>query len=463
MSDGLTISSGGAIAVDTAALEAAAASLDTASETLAEAAGELALCAERLGGRALPLLGAYGHARRLAEVLSASAATAGELAAKLRFASATYALVELRVAHGLARATGDEAEIARTQGGIDALLAEWPDADAAASDALSLAGLTGRDAALQLLIGGIVPSLLGFGLLPLLAFALSGVRRSGLGTVGAARPLAPGGTAATLVPQFVSQRGTAPTTLADAAARIPASGPARVRIEQYARPDGGRSFAVYIAGTRALGGDDPWDMSSNLESFAGSRSDALATVEAALESAGAQPGDELYLFGHSQGAMIAGQVQQSGVYEVPVLGGFGSPTAVDPGEQTFSVQVRHGDDPVAALAIGHEARVGAEGSFVAERTVDPAMGMHDLTLPAHHLDTYIDTAATADASGDPRALALHERLAPLAEADLVRVVEYGAERAAGPVLAPGRRPDPGPDPSLSARPMALGGGFPPPP
>ena len=90
------------------------------------------------------------------------------------------------------------------------------------------------------------------------------------------------------------------------------------------------------------------------------------------------------------------------------------------------------DDPVAALAGGgHVAPVGGAGSFIVEREADPSSGAHDVTLPAHRLSAYAETAALADASGDPRVTALHTTLADLDRAVSVEAVEYAAERLDG--------------------------------
>ncbi|KAA9134450.1 hypothetical protein [Microbacterium caowuchunii] len=432
MTDEPTISAGGAVAVDTDELEAAALRLDDAASGLATAADEATSAALRAGGADGALL-LYGQGRTAAEALEASAAAARDLARALRQAAATYAMVELRLTRDAAVVAGDDAAALRAQGGMDALAQEWPGAVAAADEALDRAGRVGGTAVAQLAWGGLIAGpaglgVFGLGLLPVFAAGVAAIRARGTGTVGAGRAVVPGGSAATLDPLFTSQRVVAPGSLAAAAARIPASGAARVRVEQYRYPDGARAFAVYVAGTRSLGGSDPWDMTSNVGSFTGRRSDALATVEDALTQAGARPGDRLYAFGHSQGAMIAGQLEQTGVYDVRVLGTLGSPTVVDAGEATLTAQVRHADDPVAALAVGHELRTGGPGGFVVERVVDPPAGVHDLGLPGHHLETYVQTARAADGSADPRVLAFHERLAELAEAEPIEVREYGARR-----------------------------------
>jgi hypothetical protein len=440
MTDAITISSGGAVAVDTAALDAAALVLDAAATDLAAAAGQLRVCAGRLSSLAVVFLSVQGDAEQEAATAEAAMRDAEELASGLRAASATYALVELRIARDVAATAGDETGAAAAQRGIDELEARYPDAVAAADAALAEASATGSGPVAQAAFAGLVLMPFGINVLGLVALAVGGIRASGLGTVPSGRGIAPGGTAGTLRPLPIATPATAPRTLADAAARIPSSGDGRVRVEQYTRADGSRSFAVYITGTRSLAGRDPWDMASNLDSFAGRRSDALATVEAALRDAGAQPGDAVYAFGHSQGGMLAGQLEQAGVYDVQMVGTFGSPTALDAGDDTFSAQVRHRDDPVAALAVGHADRAGSENSFVVERTVDEAPGLHDLTLPGHHLDTYVATAEAADASADPRVAALHRELDALADSELVDVRLYGAERVVAErtsVLAPG--------------------------
>ena len=424
--DAVTISSGGAIAVDTAALDAAALSLDAAAERLSDAAQDLQACDRALSRIDTYTLGASGSVVQAVSAISASAQTAAALASALRAASATYALVEWRIARDVAAAAGDGAGTALAEREIAAIEATWPDAAAAADAALADARTTGGDALAQISVGALFSAVL-FG--PLALAVLVG-RSTGRGTVGPGRTVLPGGTAATLVPLPVARPTTPPRTLADAAARIPASGPARIRIEQYARPGGRPAFVVYLTGTRAFGGSDPWDLSSDGDAFSGRRSDALATVEAALTRAGARPGDELYAFGHSLGGMLAGQLEQTGVYDTRVLGTFGSPTAVDVGNDTLSAQVRHTDDPVAALAVGHELPVGAAGSFVAERAADPALGPHDLLLPAHPLDVYAETARAVDGAADPRVVALQQRLAMLGEDGPASVVEFGAERVA---------------------------------
>ena len=223
----------------------------------------------------------------------------------------------------------------------------------------------------------------------------------------------------------------APASLAEAAARIPSTAAGRVRVERYTMPDGSRQFAVYIRGTTSggYGQRDAFDSKSNLELYGGQRSASYAATRAALRDAGARPGDVVHAVGHSQGAMIASRLALEGGYDMKTLVTFGSPVEADVGDGTLRVAVRHTDDPVAALqGGGYDTAVGAQGSFVAERLADPLPTREDLTLGAHHLATYEETAAMIDASADPRVDQVRERFAGLEAAVAVEVTEYGASR-----------------------------------
>jgi pimeloyl-ACP methyl ester carboxylesterase len=137
----------------------------------------------------------------------------------------------------------------------------------------------------------------------------------------------------------------------------------------------------------------------------------------------------VHVFAHSQGGMVGSHLALEGEYRVETLVGFGNPLAADVGGETLSVDVRHSDDPVAALAAGgHNGAVGAPGSMVIERVAHPVAGLDDVTMPAHHMSSYAETAALIDASPDPRVGSLHAVFDELNEAVSVEVTEYSAKR-----------------------------------
>lgn len=437
----LDIRSGGIVAVDTASLRAAADRLEQAAVGL-DGVGDVFRRAAA-GMEVLPRAGALGalprchNARaRAAQLAERSRAIGGSL---LELA-AMFETVELRAEREAAEAAGDAAAVARIDERLAQLKHEYPGSDTRAwwegftRDAGWAASLVGQ--------AGMAGSLLGPGAglagVALLWGFTAGLRGMGNGTLergsrlhGPARPVVLRGAP-------VVAAGTAPDTLAAVAGRVPTGAVSQIRVERYVMPDGTRQYAVYIPGTTAGDEDEPFDMGSNLELYTGEQSASYGAVLEALREAGAEPGDTLHAVGYSQGAMLASRLAVEGGYDTQTLVTFGSPVDAQVPDATLSVEVRHRDDPVSALAGGgFDAGAGTPGSFVAERTADPAAGANDLDpLVAHHLPAYEQTAAMLDASSDPRMNAVRDRLALLGGATSVTVSEYSVGRADPAPTAP---------------------------
>ena len=424
MTGGLEIRSGGAVAVDTESLRHAAGGFDRAHAIAGDARGYVVEVARLLPGWPE----GYG-AQRLADEADAVASDAARLAAGLRDTATVYDLVELAAQRAAAAAAGDAA-LARTLEGRLAALAEAAPAQAQLAELL----VAHRDdphgeLTRQLLLGALPYGVAGLAVISWAGLALLAVRTIGFGIVPAHRRLGPARPPDVRVPLLERSTAAAPTTLAAVATRLPGSGESRIRVERYTLPGGSHRFAVYIAGTQSVWGRDAFDMRANLQLASGRNAASYEAVRGALTAAGARAGDVVHVRGHSQGAMIGAHPALSGEYEVPTLVTFGSPVQADVGDGTLSVDVRHRDDPVSGLALGgHDAGVGAPGSFVAERVADPSAGIHDLAFGAHQLDAYAETAALLDASTDPRMGAVRDSLAELAAAASVEVFVFGAER-----------------------------------
>ncbi|MFF2486927.1 hypothetical protein ACFVSU_11030 [Microbacterium sp. NPDC058062] len=460
--DGLQIRGGGAVAVDTATLSAAAVRFDTSREELASIGRRLRALRAELGAHPEYTAEARAAASVLAAKLDAVQIEADEIAAALRQAGWAYEMVEIEVAHRAAVLSGDTDRAQRLDARMTALVDANPDAWRMALGAqfertvmwpselvrqatqwgVAVGGevsdpgsvVVGCAAGLLTLGGAAVVGLSGAGLLSRDA-RLSGTAGPVTVTPVAAGPPA-GATSAGVAasPPSRSPASVAPQSLAAVTDRMPGAGDSRVRVERYTMPDGSRQYAVYLAGMQSfdVGGEEPWDNASNVELYAGQRSDSYTATQAALAQAGVQPGDAVHLFGFSQGAMIAGHLALEGGYDTQTLVSIGSPVDTDVGSGTLSVTLRHTDDPVAGLAGGgHAAAVGAPGSFVAERVFDPDVGTDEPRLPAHRLNAYAETAALVDASTDPRIDALRGVFAELARAESVEVTEYAATRGAG--------------------------------
>jgi len=434
---------GGAVAVDTETLRHTAGRFEGVG-------GELEALRDRLGSLELMLFvqrqtawAAASAASVLGSRIADAVTEAGGIARQLRAAAVVYELVELNAEHGVAFAAGDIEALARIDARRDLILAEHPDAMAqargleldraimwpahlvrqATEAGYDLGGVFGPPGGA---IGGVALGGLAIG-----AAAATGI--GGWGRIAGDSRLtgpAPPVSLRTVAPAPTST--VAPTSLAAAATRIPHGTASQVRVERYTMADGSKQFAVYVSGMRSGDRDaaEPWDSRSNVELYQGTRSASYEATAAALEAAGAQPGDVVHAFGHSQGAMITAHLALEGGYDTRTLVSFGSPVEADVGAGTLSIAVRHTDDPVAALAGGgHAGGIGAPGSFTAEREAHPATGPADVALPAHSLTGYAETASLVDASPDPRMLPVRDLFGELGGAVRVEVLEFAAARA----------------------------------
>ncbi|MDZ8173042.1 hypothetical protein [Microbacterium xanthum] len=433
MSDDLDISAGGAVAVDTETLRHAArgfdrlgAELDDVVALLVSAGGDLA------AGPATSQRIAYDIDAVHAQT-GERAQGAREVAARLREAAAIYETVELWAERRAAQLAGNDSAVGLIERRIRALHGDHP--EAAFSAALLVARHTllwPSDMITQgQTTGALLSPYAAAGIL--LGTLTHGLRGAGFGRVPAGAGLS-GPPSAVTVHRLSPTGGPvgAPRSFADLASRMPA-GSAQVRIEKYTFAGRPAQYVVYVAGTRsaALGGTQPFDNRSNLQLYSGRRSASYDATVAAMADAGIRPGDIVHTAAHSQAAMITSHLALDGAYDTRTLVTFGSPVHAAVGEEVLAVTVRHTDDPVAALAGGgHAQEVGAPGSFVVERSADPDAGLDDVTMPAHDMAAYVETAARVDGSDDPRVDGVHDLVDMLAEADAVEVFEYSAHRRA---------------------------------
>ncbi|MHC2998152.1 hypothetical protein [Microbacterium sp. HJ5] len=449
--DDLQVIGGVVVAVDTETLRAAAARFIALRE-------ELDAIARRVGSLELMLFAegvsawdAAGAASALRDRTVAALDGATRIAESLRSAAAVYELVELNAARHAALMGGDAAAIARIDERRAELIVLYPEAEFAAAEkqfwwtvnapgdlvreATEAGFMVGFDlSVVGAAVGGVVLGGLALGL-----GITAGV--GGFGRVPAdARLTGRGGTPVTLASVTPAPTASvAPTGLASVAQRMPGAGESRVRVERYTMPDGSREFAVYVAGmqTLAVGGDDPWDNLSNVQLYSGESSASYEATVQALHAAGAESGDVVHAFGHSQGAMIGSHLALEGGYDVQTLATFGSPIEAEVGPSTLSVAIRHTDDPVSALAgAGSNGPVGAAGSFIVEREAHSDSGLDDFGVPAHRMAAYTETAELIDASTDPRMGPVRDVFDRLATAESVEVTEFAAERAGERALSP---------------------------
>lgn len=427
MSDDIDLRHGGAISVDTDALRAVAHGLATVALMFATAADAVrrACCAVLSGGLAqhVDIAAMWAGASRVDGLEERTLAAARGSAVM----ADAYELVELR-----ARLSAQEAGSAAAidlQLRIGALIAADPRLDAMAQYLIAawerdrFAGLDSR-----LDLAGVVPPL---ELSPVFAAAALAGSLSGFGTVRPGERLTGTADPVRVRPVAVTAPLGPPTSLADAFRRFPSQDGAQVKVERYTMPGGRPRFVLYARGTASAlyGGRDPWDVKSDVRLYARRDTASYEATLAALDEAGAEPGDVVDVYGHSQGGLIAAHLSMESPYDVQVQVTAGSPVEPTLRDDQLLIQLRHTDDPVSALAGGGSpAGTGAPDSLTASRVGDPAPGPQDLAVRTHWLSTYIETAEMVDASSDPRLTALRDSWSELSHAVRIEAIEYRAER-----------------------------------
>lgn len=234
-----------------------------------------------------------------------------------------------------------------------------------------------------------------------------------------------------ICPMKTSSPTGAPQSLADAFRRMPKTDGAQIAVEKYTMSDGSSTYVAYLKGTQSVGfgGEQPWDMKSNLELYSGKTSASYQATLDALAAAGAGPGDEVDIVAHSQSGMIAAHLSMESEFDVHVQVTAGSPVEPTVADDQTLVQFRHTDDVVNSLAGGGSpGGSGSPDSFTVTRVGDPLPRPQDVLLDTHMLDSYIETAEMADESGDVRVDALDEFWARLNGAVEIERTEYHAER-----------------------------------
>lgn len=274
----------------------------------------------------------------------------------------------------------------------------------------------------------IVPTLLNATGLFVLA---AGIGMSGLGGLRPGATLSGDGGAVAVKPVKTSAPIAPPTSLAEAFRRFPSSDGAQFKVEKYAMPDGENRFVLYAKGTSSpgFGAGDPLDMKSNLELYTGQESASYQATLDVLAAAGAQSGDRVDVYAHSQAAINAAYLSTQSEFDVKVQVTAGSPVHPALDDSQLLIELRHTDDIVSALAGGGApGGSGSPDSFVASRVGDPEYRLHDLAIKTHYLNTYIETAELVDASEDVRLGTIMDSWRELNEAVSIESTEYEASR-----------------------------------
>ena len=463
-SDELILSGGGSVAVATDALFATVAELRRFAGHADATSTRVTVLSLHDVGRCLAPGGESGDLVSAASALRTAAARAEELAAALQCGAEAYGELERRALAMWRSAEGWAAERAGAWLGL--LLPLLPAATAGVAGLLlgallSPGGLSqAGDGAAEALgpPSRVLTSPTTVALLRSLVLAgddfASGVLRLPPGTAAVlgergADLVGLSGTAALLV--ALATRGgalregdvrvresrrfavpAAPAGFRDRVDRVPA-GRSQIRIERYSFPARPDRFEVFLGGTRAaglLGGDEPWDMTSNLHGVAGLSPGSLRAAEDAMRSAGVTADSEVVFTGYSQGGLLATELAASGDWTTRGLVTFGAPVGGMELPEGFPVvQVEHTDDLVPAFG-GDRSETGpivVRREAFAGRDV-PA----DVAVPAHRLGEYRSTAELLDAARAPAVVSAAGRLRTFGQgAERIEITLYRADRLPG--------------------------------
>ena len=129
-----------------------------------------------------------------------------------------------------------------------------------------------------------------------------------------------------------------------------------ISIQRVEHADGRVSWVVYVPGTTdwTVGDGEPQDLLTNLEGVGGTPTVMESAVVTAMRQAGIQPGEEVALYGHSQGGItvsnVAADPSIQDRYNITTVLTAGSPTAgADIPDDVHALHLENAGDAVPGL------------------------------------------------------------------------------------------------------------------
>lgn len=180
-----------------------------------------------------------------------------------------------------------------------------------------------------------------------------------------------------------------------------------------------RSWTVVIRGTQRwdVGGENPQDLLTNLQSMARMESEQTGAIRAAMKDVGIAPGEPVEFVGHSQGGMISSQLasdpQIRANYNVAAVLAVGSPTgAYSPPTSSGGAGVLNVEnlrDLVPALdGEGHDIHVKNSTSVYFDSDLLGTRSPLEARPFAHDIDVYTDALERIESRNDPHLKGFHE-------------------------------------------------------
>lgn len=201
--------------------------------------------------------------------------------------------------------------------------------------------------------------------------------------------------------------------------------PGSIGVVRAQRSDGTNAWVVHLPGTEdwsVLDSTNPFDMEGNLEGLTAAQQEEFEQQEVlvqelireALRSAGALPGEDVVLTGHSGGGIHAAAAAASPTFladvNVKMIVIAGAPARnMAVGDGIAVLELENENDIVTAADYGPPA---ASKNWVTVTSHRPpvAGGAVEVVEQAHSLDNYMEDAAELDGSSDPALQASQETL-----------------------------------------------------
>lgn len=243
--------------------------------------------------------------------------------------------------------------------------------------------------------------------------------------------------------------------------------PGSIAVVQVRRPDGSNAWVVHLPGTEdwsTLDSTNPFDMEGNLEALTASQQARFRQqevivqelIKAALQAAGALPGEEVLLTGHSGGGIHAAAAAASPAFleevnvRMVIMAGAPAGNAQVPAD--IAVLGLENEHDVVTAADFHAPQPHKHWVTATSHRPPAAGGPLELLEQAHSMENYLDDADALDHSDDPAV-----RDAKRTLENLLGVGAGGAAIVGGKWVFQGRDNPPPPQQAGRGRPAPIRG------
>lgn len=219
------------------------------------------------------------------------------------------------------------------------------------------------------------------------------------------------------VRKTATETNAAPTGYAQNGQAIPneesSPGGAQMRVDTIHTPGAADKHVIYLGGTgdfSLVPGGNAFDMTSNVNAIAGFPAGAIEGIKEALKKQGISSLDEIQIWGHSQGGLLAAVIAESEQYNVTSLVTLGAPVGnISIPTDINAVLVENLEDLVPATG-GIQHNTSATNVLCDAFAPGEALPA-GLSFPGHQMATYNKTLIAMDLAESPQITDAAEKIA----------------------------------------------------